>query len=1000
MLRDEEDRTRNSDGQLINAQGAVIPDVIVVAKMNDFNLSRECWFSQLQTGSLTSWEDIERAFLYKFLDDSKATREKEKNYKWDRLVESWQIKMEDQIPRQLLDYIMIEGDEQHVSGELSRVEEADISDTISASIAITTITSTNGTTSTSTDDTTSTSTDGTTSTSTDGTTSASTDGTTTMSIDGRTSTSTDSRTSTSTDSRTSTSTDGMTITSTNDRISTSIDDSTLKRIDISSCDPTSDGDREITMENFLELEEFLELEDGEKLEDLDSSREVTMEDFLELEKWLEDMDQNSKKKLDDDQHTSRGDLETSPKASIDRHQPDEIDRQPPYIIDQLPPYIIDRHPWLDELPGYIVELEQVEEMMSTFKASHPAVHGHQRPPICAKEGARFHKRVKKIHDPVKIVVPCVVFEVEFPISPDTGAHLSSYVEVLDDHQQGLPHQDPRNQIEELEDLVSRRSLTSWEDIERAFLHKFLDDSKATREKEKNYKWDRLVESWQIKMEDQIPRQLLDYIMIEGDEQHVSGELSRVEEADISDTISASIAITTIMSTNGTTSTSTDDTTSTSTDGTTSTSTDGTTSASTDSMTTMSIDGRTSTSTDSRTSTSTDGMTITSTNDRISTSIDDSTLKRIDISSCDPTSDGDREITMENFLELEEFLELEDGEKLEDLDSSREVTMEAFIELEKWLKDMDQNSKKKLDDDQHTSRGDLETSPKASIDRHQPDEIDRQPPYIIDQLPPYIIDRHPWLDELPGYIVELEQVEEMMSTFKASHPAVHGHQRPPICAQEGARFHKRVKKIHDPVKIVVPCVVFEVEFPIPPDTGVHLSSYVEVLDDHQQGPTETASIDTDRIPSNDTTDAISNDINKMASIDATTSPSIDTGHVSEQKEFDMCGNLFDEETTTRSDKSGGKKMRNWKKRKRTKGGSQLSLILRFSDGVRKSREPKLTSNTKLDTTACLDMRVVNPSLCIDGAQPLVYLPPPPPPRSIHFPANGIFTFRLLLGNLVY
>ncbi|CAN6872234.1 hypothetical protein Bca4012_076763 [Brassica carinata] len=36
-----------------------------------------------------------------------------------------------------------------------------------------------------------------------------------------------------------------------------------------------------------------------------------------------------------------------------------------------------------------------------------------------------------------------------------------------------------------------------------------------------------------------------------------------------------------------------------------------------------------------------------------------------------------------------------------------------------------------------------------------------------------------------------------------------------------------------------------------------------------------------------------------------------------------------------------------------------------------------------------MRVVNPSLCIDGAQPLVYLPPPPPPRSIHFPANGKF-----------
>ena len=45
----------------------------------------------------------------------------------------------------------------------------------------------------------------------------------------------------------------------------------------------------------------------------------------------------------------------------------------------------------------------------------------------------------------------------------------------------------------------------------------------------------------------------------------------------------------------------------------------------------------------------------------------------------------------------------------------------------------------------------------------------------------------------------------------------------------------------------------------------------------------------------------------------------------------------------------------------------------------------------------DMRVVNPSLCIDGAQPLVYLPPPPPPRSSHFPANGIFTFPFIFVN---
>ncbi|KAF2546726.1 hypothetical protein F2Q70_00021797 [Brassica cretica] len=177
-------------------------------------------------------------------------------------------------------------------------------------------------------------------------------------------------------------------------------------------------------------------------------------------------------------------------------------------------------------------------------------------------------------------------------------------------------------------------------------------------------------------------------------------------------------------------------------------------------------------------------------------------------------------------------------------------------------------------------------------------------------------------------------------------------RPPIWTEEASRFQKRVKRIHDPVKIVVPCAVFEAETPIPPDRSMQISSYIEVLDDHQhveasqrglrfrdevdKGPTEAASIDTNRIPLNDTTDAISNDINKPASINATTSPSIDTGRISEQKEFDVCGNLRDEDTTMRSDKSRGKKMRNWKKRKMIIGDSQLSFIPRFSDGVRKSR----------------------------------------------------------------
>ncbi|KAF3574929.1 hypothetical protein F2Q69_00058832 [Brassica cretica] len=50
MLRDEEGRTRNNTGQLINAEGAVIPDVIDVAETNDFNLNRE-WYIHKSTRS-------------------------------------------------------------------------------------------------------------------------------------------------------------------------------------------------------------------------------------------------------------------------------------------------------------------------------------------------------------------------------------------------------------------------------------------------------------------------------------------------------------------------------------------------------------------------------------------------------------------------------------------------------------------------------------------------------------------------------------------------------------------------------------------------------------------------------------------------------------------------------------------------------------------------------------------------------------------------------------
>ncbi|KAF3533832.1 hypothetical protein DY000_02041264 [Brassica cretica] len=607
MLRDEEGRTRNSTRQLINAEDDVIPDVIDVAETNNFDLNCE-WF-------LASLDEVYM------------------------------------IPIQLLDDIMAKMDEQHVSGELSRVEEAGTK--------------------------------------------------------GRTSTSTDATTSTSTDITTSTSIDITT--------STSIDVTTSSSID-------------------------------------DVDREVTMEDSLELEEWLEDMDQNSKKKLDDDQHTSRGDLETS-KASIGRLQPDEIDRQPPHIIDLHPPDIdrhyqplIDRHhppnidrcPLLNVPPGCIIEMEPIEERMYMFKASHLAVPKHQRPPFWTEEAAGFHKRVKRIHDPVKIVVPCAVFEAVSPIPPDRSMQFSSHIE-------------------------------GWRNLHA------------------------IRQVW-------------------GKEE---GELEEEKEDQ----------------------------------------------------------------------------------GQFSVFIDSSLLRW-----CQETQ-------------------------------NREVTMEDSLKLKEWLEDMDQNSKKNLDVDKHTSRGNLGTS-MASID-----------------VP-------------PGCIIEMEPIEERMYMSKASHFAVPKHQRPPIWTEKAAGFHKRVKRIHDPVKTVVPCVVLEAESPIPPDRSMQFSSHIEVLDDHQhveasqrglrfrdevdKGPAEAASIDTDHIPSIDTYTS--------PSIDTTTASSIYSGRVSEQKDFDICGILRDEDTTTRSDKSGGKKRRNWKKRKRIKDSSQFSLIPRFSDGVRTPREPKVTSNTKLTQLIVLGLGI--------------------------------------------
>ncbi|KAF3539297.1 hypothetical protein F2Q69_00021745 [Brassica cretica] len=138
--------------------------------------------------------------------------------------------------------------------------------------------------------------------------------------------------------------------------------------------------------------------------------------------------------------------------------------------------------------------------------------------------------------------------------------------------------------------------------------------------------------------------------------------------------------------------------------------------------------------------------------------------------------------------------------------------------------------------------------------------------------------------------------------------------------------QKSEKIHDLVKFVVPCAVVEAKFPIPPDKSIHLGSYNEVSNDYMYAVASQRWLRFIGEVDKGSTEA--------TSIDTTTSLSIDTRGLSEQNE--VCQNLFDGGTTTRSEKSRGKKRMNWKKRKMTKGSPQLSLIPHFSDGVRKSR----------------------------------------------------------------
>uniref|UniRef100_M4DGJ1 Uncharacterized protein n=1 Tax=Brassica campestris TaxID=3711 RepID=M4DGJ1_BRACM len=182
--------------------------------------------------------------------------------------------------------------------------------------------------------------------------------------------------------------------------------------------------------------------------------------------------------------------------------------------------------------------------------------------------------------------------------------------------------------------------------------------------------------------------------------------------------------------------------------------------------------------------------------------------------------------------------------LTELDIDKEITIEDFLELDDFLKvldealprDLGQNSEKKLDDDKLTSGKDLETSPKASIDRHRPLVTDRHRPPGIDRHRPPGIERHrqlvtdrhrpPSIDRHrpPG----IDRHRQLV-TDRHHPPDI---DRSPLLnesPEEAIGFHKRLKRIHDHVKSLVLCLISEAESPIPPDISVHQDLKIGIVD---------------------------------------------------------------------------------------------------------------------------------------------------------------------------
>ncbi|KAH0871964.1 hypothetical protein HID58_069326, partial [Brassica napus] len=191
-------------------------------------------------------------------------------------------------------------------------------------------------------------------------------------------------------------------------------------------------------------------------------------------------------------------------------------------------------------------------------------------------------------------------------------------------------------------------------------------------------------------------------------------------------------------------------------------------------------------------------------------------------------------------------------------------------------------------------------------------------------------------------ITMEYFLELEKFLKDTHLAVPTHMRPPICAEEAAWFHKRLKRLHDPVKQQAIVSESKIHLTVYQTASYNLRQQATISDSKIQSTSSPISIyqletrdemvrgDWDLISglgnqrwagltllgkahfNNPTYNGVFDDhmnvvayqrglrfrgeIDKgpteAASVDTSTSSLIDTRRVSKQKEFEACRNIFD------------------------------------------------------------------------------------------------------------